>query len=108
MKKISLLLFFLAFSFLNAQVNRIEPPNWWTGLKNENLQLLVHHPNIGNATPKISYDGVSIIKVHKAKSPKYLFIDVKIEESTKPGTFTIVFEPEKGKKIIQTYELKPK
>lgn len=108
MKKISLLLFCLAFSFLSAQVNRIEPPNWWTGFKNENLQLLVHHPNIGNATPKISYDGVSIIKTHKAKSPNYLFIDVKIDQSTKPGKFNIIFESEKGKKITQSYELKPK
>lgn len=108
MKKISLLLFCLAFSFLYAQVNRIEPPNWWTGFKNQNLQLLVQHPNIGNATPKISYEGVSIIQVHKAKSPNYLFIDLKIAQSTKPGKFNIIFESEKGKKIIQSYELKPK
>lgn len=108
MKKISLLLFCLAFSFLSAQVNRIEPPNWWTGLKNENLQLLVHHPNIGNATPKISYEGVSIVKVNKAKSPNYLFIDLTIAPSTKPGKFTIVFESDKGKQITQSYELKPK
>lgn len=108
MKKISLLLFCFAFSFLNAQVNRIEPPNWWTGFKNENLQLLVHHPNIGKATPKISYDGISIVKVHQAKSPNYLFIDLKIDASTKPGKFTIVFESDKGKKITQSYELKPK
>lgn len=108
MKKISLLLFCLAFSFLNAQVNRIEPPNWWTGFKNENLQLLVHHPNIGNATPKIAYEGVSITKVHKAKSPNYLFIDIKIDKSTKPGKFNILFELDKGKKITQSYELKPK
>lgn len=108
MKKISLLLFCLAFSFLSAQVNRIEPPNWWTGFKNENLQLLVQHPNIGATTPKISYPGVSITKVNKAKSPNYLFIDVAIDKFAKPGTFNIVFEPEKGKKITQSYELKAK
>ncbi|MBA4153206.1 glycoside hydrolase family 13 protein [Flavobacterium sp.] len=108
MKKISLLLFCLAFSFLTAQVNRIEPPNWWVGFKNENLQLLVHHPNIGTTIPKISYPGVSIIKVNQAKSPNYLFIDITIDKSAKPGTFNIVFEPEKGKKIIQSYELKAK
>ena len=108
MKKISSLLFCLAFSFLTAQVNRIEPPNWWVGFKNENLQLLVHHPNIGTTVPKISYPGVSIIKVNQAKSPNYLFIDITIDKSAKPGTFNIVFEPEKGKKIIQSYELKAK
>ena len=108
MKKISLLLFCLAFSFLTAQVNRIEPPNWWVGFKNDNLQLLVQHPNIGTTTPKISYPGISIIKVNQAKSPNYLFIDIAIDKSTKPGTFNIVFESEKGKKITQSYELKAK
>ncbi len=106
MKK--LLIFLLLSTSAFAQVNRIEPPNWWTGFKNENLQLLVHHPNIGNATPKIAYEGVSITKVHKAKSPNYLFIDLKIDKSTKPGKFNILFELDKGKKITQSYELKAK
>lgn len=106
MKK--LLIFLLLSTSAFAQVNRIEPSNWWTGFKNENLQLLVHHPNIGNTTPKISYAGVSIVKVHKAKSPNYLFIDLKIDKAVKPGTFTITFEPGKGKKITQQYELKAK
>ena len=59
MKKISLLLFCLAFSFLTAQVNRIEPPNWWVGFKNENLQLLVHHPNIGTTIPTETFKAVN-------------------------------------------------
>lgn len=106
MKK--LLTFLLLSTATFAQVNRMEPPNWWTGLKNENLQLLVHHPNIGNTTPKISYNGVSIVKVHKAKSPNYLFIDLIIASFTKAGTFEIIFETEKGKKIKHAYELKAK
>lgn len=106
MKK--LLIFLLLSTATFAQVNRMEPPHWWTGFKNENLQLLVHHPNIGNATPKISYNGVSIVKIHKAKSPNYLFIDLKIQQNTKPGTLNIVFEMPKGKKIQHAYELKSK
>jgi glycosidase len=104
MKKLFLFLFFSSFS--NAQINRIEPPNWFVGFKNENLQLLVHHPNISNAKPTISYQGVSIKKIHKAKSPNYLFIDIAVNKSTKPAKFNITFEFEKGKKITQEYELK--
>jgi neopullulanase len=91
---------------MNAQINRIEPPNWFVGFKNQNLQLLVQHPNIGNAKPTISYQGVSITKVHKAKSQNYLFIDLVIDATTKPGKFSIGFEFEKGKKINHEYELK--
>ena len=104
MKNIVILI--LISSFSNAQINRIEPPNWWVGLKNQNLQLLVQHPNIGSAKPTISYQGVSIKKIHKAKSPNYLFIDLVIDAKTKPGRFSIGFEFEKGKKISHEYELK--
>lgn len=104
MKKIVILI--LISSFSNAQINRIEPPNWFVGFKNQNLQLLVQHPNIGNAKPTISYQGVSITKVHKAKSQNYLFIDLVIDATTKPGKFSIGFEFEKVKKITHEYELK--
>ena len=59
-------------------INRIEPLNWWVGFKNTSLQLLVHHPNISEWTPKISYQGVSIENVHQADSPNYLFIDLNV------------------------------
>jgi len=41
-------------------LNRVEPPNWWVGMKNDSLQLLVHHDKIGNYKPGISYKGVRI------------------------------------------------
>jgi glycosidase len=89
-----------------SQVERIEPPNWWVGFKNTELQLLVKHEKIGEAQPEISYPGVSIKKVSKGESPNYLFIDLNIAESTKPGTFNIAFNFKNGKTITQAYMLK--
>ncbi|QTE22460.1 glycoside hydrolase family 13 protein [Polaribacter cellanae] len=93
-------------SISNTSLERVEPPNWFIGFKNSSLQLLVKEPNIGNFTPSISYKGVSIEKVHTAKSPNYLFIDLKIDASTKAGKFDIVFKDKKGTKKTHTYELK--
>ncbi|WP_339917229.1 glycoside hydrolase family 13 protein [Yeosuana marina] len=87
-------------------IQRLEPSNWWIGFKNSKLELLVHEDDISKATPEISYDGVSIEKVSKGTSPNYLFIDLNISESTKPGKFNIVFKFENGEQKIQTYELK--
>ena len=87
-------------------IQRIEPPNWWIGFKNSTLQLLVHHPNISETTPVISYNGVSIEKVHQADSPNYLFIDLNISDTTKPGKFNISFKQENKEDLIYTYELK--
>ena len=87
-------------------IERIEPPHWWTGFNNTQVQLLVKHPNISEATPSINYAGVSIEKVHKADSPNYLFLDLNISESAKAGQFNIHFKFNEEKELVQSYEVK--
>ena len=93
-------------SVSNTSIERVEPTNWWINFKNTSLQLLIKENNIGNATPTISYNGVTIKKVHKAKSKNYLFIDLKIDKKTKAGKFDIVFTFGDGTKKTHPYELK--
>lgn len=90
----------------NTSLNRVEPPNWWIGMKDNSLQLLVNHPDIGTTTPEINYAGITVKKVHKAKSPNYLFIDLEISQNTKAGKFDIVFKSDSQEAQKHTYELK--
>ena len=99
-----LLLLCTFFSF--AQVSRIEPPNWWTGMKNNKVQLLVQHKNIQQAQVSINNKSIAIEAVHKADSPNYLFIDLAFAENTPSGAFAIEFKMPSGKKLNATYELK--
>ncbi|PKG53299.1 glycoside hydrolase family 13 protein [Olleya sp. 1-3] len=87
-------------------IERIEPPNWWVGFKNKQLQLLVKHPNISEAKASIKYPGVSIDKAHKADSPNYLFLGLSIAEHAKAGQFNIYFDFKNGTQLVQTYQLK--
>lgn len=87
-------------------IARVEPPYWWVGFKNPGLQLLVQHPNITDATPEISYPGLTLKKINKADSPNYLFLDLEISESAKAGKFNINFKFENDNNLVQTYELK--
>ena len=88
------------------EIERIEPPNWWIGFKNEKLQLLVKSPEITKAVPHISYKGVTTESVSKGDSPNYLFLNLSISKETKPGKFNIVFRFENGEEKTHTYELK--
>jgi glycosidase len=90
----------------NTFLERVEPPNWFIDFKDTSLQLLVKEENIGNSKPTISYEGVSIIKVNKARSKNYLFIDLTIDSSTKAGKFDIIFTFYDGTTKTHTYELK--
>ncbi len=90
------------------EIERVEPSNWWVGFKNQTLQLLVKDENINTAKVEIPYEGVTVEKIAKGTSPNYLFIDLNIAKTTKPGSFNIYFKFENGSQKIQTYELKPR
>ncbi|MFA9390792.1 MAG: glycoside hydrolase family 13 protein [Prolixibacteraceae bacterium] len=91
---------FAITTFAN-RVNRIDPPMWWTGFENKNLQLMVYGENITMLSPEIQYEGVTLYAVTKAQSPNYLFIDLKLDENVQAGTFDIRFK--EGKKVVGTY-----
>ena len=84
---------------------RIDPPNWWAGMKNTSVQLLVHSPQIRNAEPSINYPGVRIDSVVRLDSPNYQIIYLNIPQSVNPGKMDISFK--NGKKSMTVkYELK--
>ena len=59
------------------------------------LQILVQGPEISGYEVSIEGGkGVKATGIHKADSPNYLFIDVKIDASAQPGTYYIVFSRE--------------
>jgi neopullulanase len=87
----------------------VYPTNWWTGMKNPKLQLMIHGDNIGNYTSaKINYPGVSIIRLNKTENKNYLFLDLQIAPTAKPGKFKIVLSG--GSMAVEdfSYELKPR
>ncbi|WP_338732761.1 glycoside hydrolase family 13 protein [Mangrovimonas cancribranchiae] len=90
----------------NTSLERVEPPHWWVGFKNTKLQLLVNDNGIGSFSAQVAYPGVTVTKVHQADSPNYLFVDLEIDNTTKPGKFDVLFEDENGTKKTHTYELK--
>ena len=87
-----------------AQVTRVEPLSWWTGMKTP-LQLLVQGTNISEYNVSVEGGkGVSVAGIHKADSPNFLFVDVKIAANAQPGTYYIVFSKD-GESFKYPYEI---
>ena len=98
---------FMIFVFsLQAQIDKIEPPFWWVGMQNPALQLMIHGNNIGDASLTIDDSDVELVKVHKADSPNYLFVDLLLSHKKSEGTIDIQFKMSNGDKSIHKYELK--
>jgi len=91
---------------LNAQDIRVEPPNWWVGMQMNEIQLLVHANGISTYEPQLKYKGVEITEIHKADSPNYLVIDLKISEVAETGIFEIKFKKKGTKNLSFDFELK--
>ncbi len=96
-----LLLFISVQGFSQEKIDRVEPPFWWAGMKNPNLQLLIHGDNIAHLNPQIQYKGVAIERVIKVKNPNYLFLDLKLDPAVKAGTCNIAFL--EGDKVAASY-----
>ena len=89
-----------------SRIERIEPPNWWVGFKNSNLQLLVHGENISGSTVVVDYPGVTLKKVNRVENPNYLFLDLTVAPGTKPGIATITFKLKDKVIAKQLYEFR--
>ena len=108
MKKVFSILGALLLSlsmYAAMNVNKIEPPFWYTGMQNPELQLMVYGEDIGNAAVSVDYPGVSLNSTVKLESNNYLLVYLKLDKEVKPGKMTLTFTQGK-KKLVKSYELK--
>ena len=108
-RTLSFLLFLLVPFLAGAQasIERVNPTNWWVGMKNPNVQLLVHGPGAGTLTYTVNYPGVKLVKTNLVANANYVFLDLTIAPTAKPGMVQLV-----GKRGTQTlaqgWELRPR
>ena len=83
-------------------LERVEPPFWWTGMNNPELQVMMYGQDIGELTPSVETKKVSIKRVQKVESNNYLFVYFTVDRQADPGSFTI--DLKKGKETITSHE----
>jgi len=103
---LSLIILLFGISISNAQViSKAEPPNWWTGMENPELQILLYGNNIANHDLSLSTEEL-LYSVQKTENPNYLFLNLKIPEKISPQIINIQIK--KNGELIESfpYELK--
>ncbi|MBB4079904.1 glycosidase [Lewinella aquimaris] len=76
---------------LTGQDLRVEPPNWWTGMQDSSLQLLIHATDLGSTELRVSGEGVELLATHTADSPNYLFADLIVRPGAPAGEVSLNF-----------------
>ena len=78
MKTILVLICFLSAyspqSNSQEKPKRVEPPFWWSGMKNNELQLMIWGTDIGLTHAEIDFAGVRLNETVYVDNPNYLFL----------------------------------
>jgi len=106
-RALQIIILVLAINQVRSQgiVERIEPPFWWTGMKDTTLQLLVYGDGIAEFEVITDHKLVKISSVNRVENPNYLFLDILIPEKTRPGKLKFIFEYQREVRHVVHYEL---
>ena len=104
--------FLLSLSFImtalgmNAavKIDRVEPTDWYVGMKDPSLQLMVYGEGIREAQVSTDYPGVRVDSLVRLDSPNYLLVYLDLS-GAQPGEMKLRFTMGKSKKEVN-YRLK--
>ena len=102
MKKIFFVLMMCILStttVVAGKIKRIDPTDWFVGMKNAKLQLMVYGESIGKAQVSTAWPGVRIDSVVRLDSPNYLLVYLDLSDA-KAGNMPLVFTQGKQKSTI--------
>ncbi|MEO7487200.1 MAG: cyclomaltodextrinase N-terminal domain-containing protein, partial [Ferruginibacter sp.] len=109
-KSITIFPVFLFYLFGFSQPTyQCYPTNWWTGMKWNKVQIMIHGDSIANAKGgfTITYPGVKLDKINKVENANYVFLDISIAAIAKPGIVKIKVNRESNPFTID-FDLKAK
>ena len=91
----------MAMNAAKPKIDRIEPTDWYVGMKNPKVQLMVYGKDIAAVkNVQTDYAGVSIDSIVRLDSPNYLLVYLDLKEA-RPGIMTLTFD-----KLKVDYQLK--
>jgi len=87
-------------------IDRMDPPFWYTGMQNQEVQILFYGPGVARAQLSLDpYPGVSLKEVATVQNPNYLFVYLDVAPEAQPGTLHFTFR-EGRKKTVQPFQLR--
>ena len=95
----------LTMSAAKVKINRIEPTDWFVGMKNPTVQLMVYGAGVRDVqSVTTDYPGVAIDSVVRLASPNYLLLYLNLN-GAQPGTMTLKFDKQKVQYQLKAREM---
>jgi neopullulanase len=92
---------------INTHAVSVSPKNWWVGMQNTHLQIMLHKQNSAQQQWQLSpYSGVALTSINSTANPNYAFLNLTISPEAKPGT--LVFTSATGERFDYTLQARRK
>lgn len=91
-------------TYAQMKITRIDPTDWYVGMKDASLQLMFYGNNLQGASVTTDYEGVSVDSVVSLPNTHYLLAYLNLRDA-KPGMMTLKLTKGKTAKNVK-YELK--
>ena len=96
-RPVALLLFFSLQTVFAQIIERMEPPNWWTDMEHNSVEVLLYGENIGSLAPQLNSKQVRLEQTIRVENPNYLFLKLIILPEAKAEDLRIHFYDKKKK-----------
>lgn len=103
---ILIILFSIGTGLFAQQIERVEPPFWWAGMHNQDLQLMVYGKDISNSRVTVNYPGLELLETVLVENPNYLFLNLRLKPEASAGTIVFNFHSGRKKPLELKYELR--
>ncbi len=60
------------------KISKVEPPNWWSGMKTSEIQLMIYGENLSNVSVSSESDNLKVLNSVHTQNNNYLFVNIKI------------------------------
>ncbi len=99
------ILLYLSFPASSQEIQKVEPANWWVGMKDPKLQIMLYGQDLAGAQVSLDYPGFRLDQVVQLANPNYLLLELSLSTDCAPGQAQIKLEKGRWKQTIP-YELK--
>jgi neopullulanase len=102
-KWLCMLVFLISLS-IQAQIEKVEPPFWWSGMQQEDLQIMFYGKNIAEYDV-VAGDNVIVKNIIRTENPNYVFLTINTK-ALPAGSYKIDFKRKGRTAFSREYELK--
>ena len=93
----AIMLFSIVLAAQSPSIEKIDPPNWWTGMTIDPVRVLLRGAELKNAVIAVPKDsGLTAGNLKWSENGHYLFFDLTLAPSAKPGKYKLTVTSPNG------------